>query len=133
MGGIACVTPAGNPDSVTLKRSTIDLPKAEVVRNFGKIPIKTYKKPTKIGLSCITLDPLKDANISLPSQQLALSLDYLWMRNFSVDTRPSWNGFMQTAVRGANYKKTRIEILPFIHLDPSNPGTISTGLFFAKR
>lgn len=133
MGGIACVTPAGNPDSITLKRSTTDLPKAEVVRKFGKIPIMTYKKPAKIGLSSITLEPLKDVNYSLPSQQLALSLDYLWIRNFPVDTCPSWNGFMQTAVRGAKYEKTRIEILPFIHLDSSNPSTIYTALSFARR
>ena len=36
-------------------------------------------------------------------------------------------------MRGANYEKTRIEILPFIHLDPSNPSTIYTDLSFAKR
>ena len=132
MGGIAFVTPAGNPASITLQRSSTDLPTAEVFGNFGKIPIKTYKKPTKIGLSSISFDPLKDADIVLPSQQLALSLDYLWMRNFSDNVCPSWNGFMQTVVRGTDYEKTRIEILPFIQLDPSNPSTIYTALSFAK-
>jgi len=132
MGGISCVTPAGNPDRITLQRSTTDLPKAEVVGKFGKIPIKTYKKPTQIVLSSVTVDTLKDAG-TVPSQQLAFSLDYLWMLNFSIKTCPAWNGFMQTAVTGTNYEKTRIEILPFINLDPSNPSTIYTALSFAKR
>src|SRR6218665_758195 len=46
---------------------------------------------------------------------------------------PSCSGFMQIAIRSRNHEKTRVQILPFIHLDPSNPSTIYTALCFAKN
>ncbi len=40
---------------------------------------------------------------------------------------------MQLAVTGENHMKTRIEILPFINLDPGNASTIYTALSFAQK
>jgi hypothetical protein len=66
--------------------------------------------------------------------KLELLMNHLWMANFALnDSNPSWTGFMQTAVRSENHHKTRVEILPFINLDPSNPSTIYTALSFAKK
>src|SRR6218665_3623173 len=36
-------------------------------------------------------------------------------------------------MKSENHEKTRVEMLPFIHLDPSNPSTIYTALCFAKN
>ena len=39
---------------------------------------------------------------------------------------------MKTAMKSDQYQRTRIETLPFINLDPSNPSTIYTALCFAQ-
>ena len=36
-------------------------------------------------------------------------------------------------VESENHEKTKVEMLPFIHLDPSNPSTIYTALCSAKN
>jgi len=36
-------------------------------------------------------------------------------------------------MKSEDYEKTRAQILPFIHLDLSNPNTICTALWFAKN
>ena len=39
---------------------------------------------------------------------------------------------MKVAMQSDQYERTRIEVLPFINLDPSNPSTIYTALCFAQ-
>src|SRR6218665_2360761 len=36
-------------------------------------------------------------------------------------------------MKSENHEKTRVEMLPFIHLDPSNPSTIYIALCFSKN
>jgi len=40
---------------------------------------------------------------------------------------------MQQVVKSEEHEKSRIEILPFIHLDPTNPNTIYSALSFASK
>lgn len=40
---------------------------------------------------------------------------------------------MKMAVNSGQYETTRIETLPFINLDPSNPNAIYTALCFAQE
>ena len=119
MGGIACVAPAGDVTKMIYKRS-IHLPDAQVVKKFGKIPIKPYLKPAKIGLSSVSLDSLEEINTDLPSMKVPSSLDQLWLITFALNDRsPGWSEFMQVVVKSEGHGKTRLEIVPFINLDPS--------------
>lgn len=130
MGGIACVTPPATVEKSPVKR-TIQLPPAEVVGTFGQIPIKTYSKPAVPGLQSVTVAPLQISD----SQGLqASSLDSIWMLGFMLDLKPClpWTGFMKTVLNSDEFQTSRIETLPFIDLDPSNPSTIYTALSFAQ-
>src|SRR6218665_1224578 len=101
-----------------------------------KIIVSTKAPPrrTKLGLSPLSLNPLGEINTNLPSMEHARSLDSLWIFTFTCrDDSPSWSGFMQIAVGSENHEKPRVEILPFIHLDPSNPSTIYPALCFVKN
>ena len=46
---------------------------------------------------------------------------------------PSWTGFMQVAMGSPQFNTSRVEILPFINLNPNNLSTIYTALQFAQR
>ena len=74
IGGNACVTPSGDVTKMILKRY-IHLPDAPVLRKFGKIPIKPYLKPAKIGLCSVFLDPLEQIHTELPSMKVTSSID----------------------------------------------------------
>ena len=133
MGGIACVTPHGNITTQSLPRNT-DIPCAATIGRFGQIPIKSYKKPPKIGLSSVSLEALDVLDSNMPCQKMASFFDLLWMLKFTMtENCPSWSGFMQQVVKSDDYEKARIEILPFIHLDPTNPNTIYSALSFASK
>ncbi|ELU12840.1 hypothetical protein CAPTEDRAFT_186526 [Capitella teleta] len=112
MGGICCVTPDSGRSRHTIKRST-KLVKADVTGEFDE------------------LNPR--------SQKLSFALDQLWMASMTLpdaylsSPSPSWDEFMQLASKGENYEKTRIEILPFINRQPTNPSSIYTALNFARE
>jgi len=134
MGGIACVTPPGIVDTSPIKR-TVKLPSAETVGAFGHIPIKTYSKPAVPGLQSVIIDHLKIPDQELQPLCSAAALDSLWVVSYVLELAPcpSWIGFMKVAMRSDQYERTRIENLPFINLDPSNPSTIYTALCFAQK
>lgn len=133
MGGIACVTPPGMKDTVPVKRK-LTLPSAEIVGAFGQIPIKTYSKPAVPGLQSVVVEPLGTPREVLESFSSAKALDSLWAVGYVMELAPcpSWSGFMKLAMECGQYQRSRIETLPFINLDPSNPSTIFTALCFAR-
>lgn len=132
MGGIACVTPPGIVETSPIKR-TVKLPSAESVGAFGQIPIKTYSKPAVPSLQSVVIDPLKNPDQELQPLRSAAALDALWVVGYILELAacPSWSGFMKAAMQSDLQETTRIETLPFINLDPSNPSTIYTTLCFA--
>ncbi|ELU08869.1 hypothetical protein CAPTEDRAFT_206056 [Capitella teleta] len=138
MGGIGCVTPDSGRSRHTIKRST-KLVKADVTGEFGKVAIKAYKKPFVSALSCIKVSSLFPDELNPRSQKLSFALDQLWMASMTLPDAnlgapsPSWGGFMQLASKGEIYEKTRIEILPFINLQPTNRSSIYTALNFARE
>ena len=46
MGGIACVTPSGTEETDIPVPCILNIPSAEMVGSYGKIPFKTYKNPS---------------------------------------------------------------------------------------
>lgn len=74
------------------------------------------------------LEPVKD---DIPSLQLAKSLDDIWLASFTVSEPehcPMWSGFNQTVMSQGHFVVSRIDILPFINLDPNNPDTLYSAL-----
>jgi len=133
MGGIAYVTPHGNITTQSLPRNT-NIPCAATFGRFGQIPIKSYKKPPKLGLSSVSLEAFDVLDSNMPCQKMASFFDLFWMLKFTMtENCPSWSGFMQQVVKSDDYEKARIEILLFIHLDPTNPNTIYSALSFASK
>ncbi|ELT88628.1 hypothetical protein CAPTEDRAFT_216340 [Capitella teleta] len=140
MGGIGCVTLDSGRSRHTIKRST-KLVKADVTEEFGKVAIKAYKKPFVSALSCIKVSSLFPDELNPRSQKLSFVLDQLWMASMTLPDAnpnldapsPSWGEFMQLASKKENYERTRIEILPFINLQPTNPSSIYTALNFARE
>ena len=57
MGGIACVTPPGEPQMNVIQRP-VKLPSAAHVGSFGQVPIHEYKKPAISGLRRIKITAL---------------------------------------------------------------------------
>ena len=74
---------------------------------------------------------------SLKPQTLmfADALDTLWLARYPVEITPrtSWSVYMQVATSCGFYDKRRVEVLPFINLDPTKPSTIYTALHFAQK
>ena len=63
-------------------------------------------------------------------------MDLLWISSFGRELSlpvPNWNGFMQVAVTGGTFDKTKMHILPFINLNPNDISTIYTALCFAQK
>lgn len=63
-------------------------------------------------------------------------LDSMWLSSYFVadPTRcPMWGGFNQTVVTQGNFDISRIDILPFINHDPSQPGTLYSALSFVQQ
>ena len=136
MGGIACVTPAGVVPPRIVSRSTVT-ESAQKIGEFGQIAVRTYTKPITLALKSVIVGPLKMNNAHRQCLKLANSLDNIWLTSFvlglEVSQCPSWSGFMQMAVRDENHDKSRIEILPFVNQDPTNPNTIYSALCFAQK
>ena len=44
----------------------------------------------------------------------------------------SWAGFMQMAVKGSKHDINRIDVLPFINVDPTRPDTIYSALSYVQ-
>ncbi len=136
MGCVSCVTPPGIVDTSPIKR-TVKLPSAETVGTFGHIPIKTYSKPAVPGLQSVVIDPLKIPDQEVQPFRSAAALDSLWVVGYVLELTPcpSWSGFMKVVMQSDlhAYQTTRIETLPFINLDPSNPSNIYTALCFAQK
>ncbi|MES9881150.1 MAG: hypothetical protein ABW185_09740, partial [Sedimenticola sp.] len=124
--------PQGKGAEDKLSRS-VSIPSSQLIGKFGDIPVKTYKKPTVPGLQSVKIGPIEATKPDPPCLEVALNMDRLWLASFSKQLTPcpSWSGFMQVAVTGDTYEQSRIEILPFINLDPTNLSTIFTALCFA--
>ena len=130
MGGIACVTPAGNSEKFRIKR-IVDIPHADIIGKYGRVPIKTFSKPLVPALRSVTVEALQE----IPPQENPISsLDLFWMLGYVSNISPClpWNGFMKNSLPKNEYETSRIEILPFINLQPSNPSTIYSALSFAQ-
>jgi hypothetical protein len=103
------------------------------------VAIKAYKKPFVSALSCIKVSSLFPDELNPRSQKLSFALDQLWMALLTLPDAnlgapsPSWGGFMQLASKGENYERTRIEILPFINRQLTNPSSIYTALNFSRK
>ena len=130
MGGVAYVTPSGIVEKSPVKR-TMQLLSAAAVGTFGQIPIKTFSKPAVPALQSVTMEPLQIADTHRVQTS---AFDYVWMLGYMLNLTPClpWSGFMKTVVKSEEFQTSRIETLPFINLDPSNPSTIYTALCFAQ-
>lgn len=134
MGGIDCVTPPGVVENTPVKRS-VNVTSAEIIGSFGNVPIKTYSKPAVPGLKSVLIGPMKPP-AEVPALLLsARALDSLWTVGYVLELGacPSWSGFMKVATQHGQFDRARIEVLPFINLDPSNLSTIYTALSFAQK
>ena len=63
-------------------------------------------------------------------------MDLLWISNLGPELSlpvPSWNGFMQIEVQGGEFDQAKIQILPFINMNPNNMSSKYTALCFAKK
>jgi len=118
-------------ETLPLQR-TVKLPQAELVEAFGQVRIRTYAKPTVPGLKSVSVEPL----MFLRSQHLQITaFDTVWMIGylFKLTPRLPWSGFMKMAMKDDDLHTSRIESLPLINLDPSNPSTIYTAMCFAQE
>ena len=134
MGGIACVTPTGisGPNAVVPRIHNI--PSADTIGTFGKVPIKTYNVPTIPGLKSITIKDVTIPSDKEPELQSICALNSLWLMGYHIKASPcpSWSGFMSEALKGDIYDTSRVVVLPFINLDPNNLTTIYSALHFAQ-
>ncbi len=99
----------------------------------GKVPIHTYRKPSSPGMKSIKITALEIID-KTESVKLAERLDCFWRASYILKPVkcPLWSGFMQIIYDGGNSDMSRVEILPFINLDPTKESTIYTALCFAK-
>ena len=123
------MTPPGTVEMSFVKR-TMQLPPAEAVSTFGQIPIKTHKTAVP-ALQSVTVEPLQ---ISDTHRLQVSALDSVWMLRYMLNLTPClpWSGFMKAVWKSDEFHTSRIETLPFINLEPSNPSTIYTALCFAQ-
>ena len=133
MGGIACVTPPGTVKRSSIKR-TLKLKTAEIIGSFGQIPVVTYRRPINSGLQSLMIRSLRNTEGN-KEVRMAAALDSLWVIGYTMQVPfcPSWTGFMQVAMGSPQFNTSRVEILPFINLNPNNLSTIYTALQFAQR
>ena len=136
MGGIAAVTPSGNSTPRTLQRNT-QLPAMEEMGQFSTVPLRIYRKPSQSAMKSVIIGPLEPPVEEPTNLKSAKLLDTLWATNFVLGVSPVlcpfWSGVMQLSVRGEDCDKSRIEILPFVNQDPSQPNTIYSALYFAQK
>ncbi len=105
-----------------------------MVGAFGNVPIKTYSKPAVPGLKSVIIGPMKAPEKEPRYVISAKVLDTLCVAGYVLELSPcpSWSGFMKVSHQNENVDKTRIEVHPFINLDPGNLSTIYTTLSFAQ-
>ena len=62
------------------------------------------------------------------------ALESVWILGYTLNLSPClpWSGFMKTVLKSEEFKTSRIETLPFINMDPSNPSTIYSAFCFAQ-
>lgn len=62
------------------------------------------------------------------------ALESVWILGYTLNLSPClpWSGFMKTVLKSEEFKTSRIETLPFINMDLSNPSTIYSALCFAQ-
>ncbi|MES9880176.1 MAG: hypothetical protein ABW185_04765 [Sedimenticola sp.] len=134
LGGIAGVTPAGECVEKELPRST-NVRSAIASGQFAEIPVRKFTKPQVPGLKSVFIGPLEPPNNNPPSLKLAKALDNVWMTSFAVPELvrcPSWSGFNQTVMKQGTYEVSRIDVLPFINLNPNHPDTLYSALSYAQ-
>ena len=133
MGGIACVTPAKEPQRQLIPRST-KLPSAETIGRYGHVPIKRYYRPAVPGLKSTVITPLTADDVPPATVKKATALLCFWNIAFPSHSLsiPNWSGFMNSVIPGDNIQQSRLVILPFINLNPSDVTTIYSALCFAK-
>ena len=131
MGGIACVTPAVSTTNVPIKRKT-NIEGSDVIGKFGTIPIKFINKPPKPALHSITVYEIR---LFEEEWRTFPALDAAWMIGYVLSLKPClpWSGFMKSVTSCEHSSPSRIEVLPFINLEPSNPSTIYTALCYAQK
>ena len=134
LGGIASVTPAGECVEQVLPRLTNIQPATNSGR-YGEIQPRKYRKPQVPPLKRVFIGPLEISNTNHPVLRVARALDSIWMVSFIV-SEPGrcslWSGFNQTVMNQGHYDVSRIDILPFINLDPNNPDTLYSALHYTQ-
>ena len=86
---------------------------------------------TPPALKSVNIEPLRTSD----NNRLRLSfINLVWMLEYLLILTPClpWSGFMKIVMKNYEFQSSRIETLPFIRLDPSNPSTIYTALCFAQ-
>lgn len=134
LGGIAGVTPVGECEEQQLPRST-RVRSVALAGRFAEIPTRKYKKPQFPALKSVFIGPLEAPNITHPVLKLPNALDNVWLASFTLSEPgrcPSWSGFNQSVVKQGHYEVSRIDILPFINLDPNHPDTLYSALSYAQ-
>ena len=104
---------------------------------ISTVPLRIYRKPSQSAMKSVIIGPLEPPVEEPTNLKSAKLLDTLWVTNFVLGVSPVlcpfWSGFMQLSVRGEYCDKSRIEILPFINQDSSQPNTIYSALYFAQK
>ena len=104
---------------------------------FSTVPLRIYRKPSQSAMKSVIIGPLEPPVEEPTNLKSAKLLDTLWVTNFVLGVSPVlcpfWSGFMQLSGLGEDCDKSRIEILPFINQDPSQPNTIYSALYFAQK
>ena len=135
MGGIKCVTPATGAHTVTTaQRPKTNVP-ASVVGEFSTVQIKSYKKSTTRSSSLV--QDVFALPLHIPKTfSESLYMTKLWLCGcwLQLTCCPSRSGFMSVATKDTKYYDTiKVQRLPLINIDPSNPSTIYTALCFAAN
>jgi hypothetical protein len=132
MGGIMAVTPKRSIQNVSkIPRRNKDGAENQNPRN--KINIKIFRYNSS-GLSNIKVSDQCFAKHELHIKKHR-NIDLLCMSCYWIHAKPcpSWNGYMQTVLSSTStFETSRIVVLPFIRLQPSDPSAIYSALTFAE-
>ena len=107
---------------------------ANDVGKFGEIPLKQYKKPTSLGLKQVFVGPLLPPNPDPSGLKSYVRIDDMWLASFfvtEIGSCPSWSDFNQTICQG-KFETSKIDILPFVNYDPTQPDTLYSALSFVQ-
>ena len=137
LGGLVCTLPSRPSDKEPLRRP-LNL-STDQNKTFANVMIKRNTKRANLGLSSITAEPLEvqyEEFIRNQGHVTARVMDLLWISNFGSKLSspvPSWSGFMQIVNKEGEFGCTKIQILPFINLNPNDMSTNYTALSFAQK